>query len=125
MGAVDHRYSINSNEWFDDIGHHGFSQPFSQDGSRVFFFRRRTMEGDPDQLRARAESVGERRGELWVADVRTGQAEPFLPGFEVSTYDISLDDQVIERFLRHAAFELVLSAEIAAEVLHSLAYPRS
>ena len=32
--------------------------------------------------------------------------------------------QVIERFLRHAAFELVLSTEIAAEVLHSLAYPK-
>ena len=30
---------------------------------------------------------------------------------------------MIERFLRHAAFELVLSTEIAAEVLHSLAYP--
>ena len=32
--------------------------------------------------------------------------------------------QVIERFLRYAAFELVLSTEIAAEVLHSLAYPK-
>jgi uncharacterized protein len=32
--------------------------------------------------------------------------------------------QVIKRFLRHAAFELVLSTEIAAEVLHSLAYPK-
>lgn len=32
--------------------------------------------------------------------------------------------QVIERFLRHAAFELLLSREIAAEVLHSLAYPK-
>ena len=32
--------------------------------------------------------------------------------------------QVIERFLRQAAFELVLSTEIAAEVLHSLAYPK-
>jgi putative PIN family toxin of toxin-antitoxin system len=32
--------------------------------------------------------------------------------------------QVIERFLRDAAFELVLSSEIAAEVLHSLAYPK-
>jgi predicted nucleic acid-binding protein len=32
--------------------------------------------------------------------------------------------QVIERFLRHAAFELVLSTEIAAEVLHSLDYPK-
>ena len=32
--------------------------------------------------------------------------------------------QIIERFLRHAAFELVLSAEIAAEILHSVAYPK-
>jgi putative PIN family toxin of toxin-antitoxin system len=32
--------------------------------------------------------------------------------------------QIIERFLRHAAFELVVSTEIAAEVLHSLAYPK-
>ena len=32
--------------------------------------------------------------------------------------------QIIERFLRHAAFELVLSTEIAQEVLHSLAYPK-
>jgi uncharacterized protein len=32
--------------------------------------------------------------------------------------------QIIDRFLRHAAFELVLSTEIAAEVLHSLAYPK-
>jgi uncharacterized protein len=32
--------------------------------------------------------------------------------------------QVIERFLRHAAFELVLSTDIAAEVLHALAYPK-
>jgi putative PIN family toxin of toxin-antitoxin system len=32
--------------------------------------------------------------------------------------------QVIERFLRYAAFELVLSTETAAEVLHSLAYPK-
>ena len=32
--------------------------------------------------------------------------------------------QIIERFLRDAAFELVLSAEIAREVLHSLAYPK-
>jgi putative PIN family toxin of toxin-antitoxin system len=32
--------------------------------------------------------------------------------------------QIIERFLRRAAFQLVLSAEIAAEVLHSLAYPK-
>lgn len=32
--------------------------------------------------------------------------------------------QVIERFLRHPAFELVLSTEIAAEVLHSIAYPK-
>jgi putative PIN family toxin of toxin-antitoxin system len=32
--------------------------------------------------------------------------------------------QVIERFLRHAPCELVLSTEIAAEVLHALAYPK-
>jgi uncharacterized protein len=32
--------------------------------------------------------------------------------------------QIIERFLRHAAFELVLSTEIAAEVLRSLVYPK-
>jgi putative PIN family toxin of toxin-antitoxin system len=32
--------------------------------------------------------------------------------------------QIIERFLRHSAFELVLSTEIAAEILHSLAYPK-
>jgi putative PIN family toxin of toxin-antitoxin system len=32
--------------------------------------------------------------------------------------------QIIERFLRDAAFELVVSAEIAAEVLHALAYPK-
>ena len=32
--------------------------------------------------------------------------------------------QIIERFLRHAVFELVLSAEIAAEILHALAYPK-
>jgi putative PIN family toxin of toxin-antitoxin system len=32
--------------------------------------------------------------------------------------------QVIERFLRHAAFELVLSTEFASEVLRSLAYPK-
>jgi putative PIN family toxin of toxin-antitoxin system len=32
--------------------------------------------------------------------------------------------QVIERFLRHAAFELVLSSDIVAEVLRSLAYPK-
>ena len=32
--------------------------------------------------------------------------------------------QVIERFLRYAAFELVLSTDIAAEVLHALAYPK-
>jgi uncharacterized protein len=32
--------------------------------------------------------------------------------------------QIIERFLRHAAFEVVLSAEIAAEILHALAYPK-
>lgn len=32
--------------------------------------------------------------------------------------------QIIERFLRHGAFELVLSAEIAAEILHALAYPK-
>jgi putative PIN family toxin of toxin-antitoxin system len=32
--------------------------------------------------------------------------------------------QVIERFLRQGAFELVLSTEIAAEVLHALAYPK-
>lgn len=32
--------------------------------------------------------------------------------------------QVIERFLRHAAFELVLSTDIAEKVLHSLAYPK-
>jgi len=32
--------------------------------------------------------------------------------------------QVIERFLRHAAFEFVLSNEIAAEVLRSLGYPK-
>lgn len=32
--------------------------------------------------------------------------------------------QIIERFLRHAEFELVLSAEIAEEILHALAYPR-
>jgi putative PIN family toxin of toxin-antitoxin system len=31
---------------------------------------------------------------------------------------------VIERFVRHAAFELVLSTTIAAEVLHALAYPK-
>jgi hypothetical protein len=31
--------------------------------------------------------------------------------------------QIIERFLRDAAFEPVVSAEIAAEVLHALAYP--
>jgi hypothetical protein len=32
--------------------------------------------------------------------------------------------QIVERFLRHSAFELVLSDEIAAEVLHSLGYPK-
>ena len=32
--------------------------------------------------------------------------------------------RIIERFLRHPAFELILSAEIAAEVLHSLAYAK-
>jgi putative PIN family toxin of toxin-antitoxin system len=32
--------------------------------------------------------------------------------------------QIVEQFLRHAAFELVLSAEIAAEILHALAYPK-
>ena len=32
--------------------------------------------------------------------------------------------QIIERFLRHGAFEVVLSTEIATEVLHSLAYPK-
>jgi uncharacterized protein len=32
--------------------------------------------------------------------------------------------QVIERFLRDAAFELVLSTDIAEETLHSLAYPK-
>jgi predicted nucleic acid-binding protein len=33
--------------------------------------------------------------------------------------------QIIERFLRDAAFELVVSAEITAEVLHALAYPKA
>ena len=32
--------------------------------------------------------------------------------------------QVIQRFLRRGAFELVLSTEIAAELLHALAYPK-
>jgi len=32
--------------------------------------------------------------------------------------------QIIERFLRRAAFELVLSFEVAAEILHALAYPK-
>ena len=32
--------------------------------------------------------------------------------------------QIIERFLRDVAFELVVSNEIAAEVLHALAYPK-
>ena len=32
--------------------------------------------------------------------------------------------QIIERFLRHVAFELVVSNEMAAEVLHSLSYPK-
>jgi uncharacterized protein len=32
--------------------------------------------------------------------------------------------QIIERFLRDAAFEIVLSAEIAEEVLQALAYPK-
>lgn len=32
--------------------------------------------------------------------------------------------QIIERFLRHAAFEIVLSTEIVEEVLEALAYPK-
>jgi putative PIN family toxin of toxin-antitoxin system len=32
--------------------------------------------------------------------------------------------QLVERFLRDAAFELVLSPGVAAETLHSLAYPK-
>ena len=32
--------------------------------------------------------------------------------------------QIIERFLRDAAFEIVLSAEIVEEVLQALAYPK-
>lgn len=32
--------------------------------------------------------------------------------------------QIVERFLRNQAFELVLSAEIAEEVLQALAYPK-
>ena len=32
--------------------------------------------------------------------------------------------QIIERFLRHAAFEIILSAEIVDEVLQALAYPK-
>lgn len=32
--------------------------------------------------------------------------------------------QIVERFLRHAAFEVVLSAEIVDEVLRALAYPK-
>jgi hypothetical protein len=33
--------------------------------------------------------------------------------------------QIIERFLREAAFEIVLSAEIVEEVLQGLAYPKT
>lgn len=32
--------------------------------------------------------------------------------------------RIVERLLRHQAFELVLSAEIVAEVLQALAYPK-
>jgi hypothetical protein len=32
--------------------------------------------------------------------------------------------QIVERFLRDAAFEIILSAEIVAEVLQALAYPK-
>jgi putative PIN family toxin of toxin-antitoxin system len=32
--------------------------------------------------------------------------------------------QIVDRFLRNAAFEIVLSAEIVEEVLQALAYPR-
>ncbi len=32
--------------------------------------------------------------------------------------------QIIERFLRNAAFEIILSAEIVEEVLQALAYPK-
>jgi uncharacterized protein len=32
--------------------------------------------------------------------------------------------QIVERFLRNAAFEIILSAEIVEEVLQALAYPK-
>jgi serine/threonine protein kinase len=60
-----------------------FVQPFSADGSTLFYLARR----------GGVRSVGpfERSGELWRTDLATGYSEVVVPGFDIVAYDVSRD----------------------------------
>jgi serine/threonine protein kinase len=70
--------------FLDANSHFGFSRPFSPDGTRLFYQRRR------EASRA-TPGGGEYTGELWLADLATGQQEQLLPGLEVYGYDVAPD----------------------------------
>jgi serine/threonine protein kinase/Tol biopolymer transport system component len=74
--------------FLDANSHFGFSRPFSSDGARLFYQRRR------EASRA-TPGGGEFTGELWSADLRTGQKEQLLPGREVYGYDVAPDDSQV------------------------------
>jgi hypothetical protein len=74
--------------FLDANSHFGYSRPFSPDGTLLFFQRRR------EASRA-TPGGGEFTGELWAADIATGQQENLLPGHEVYGYDVARDGSAV------------------------------
>ena len=60
-----------------------FVQPFSADGTTLFYLARRRG--------VRSLGLDERSGELWRTDLETGRSESVVPGFDILAYDVSRD----------------------------------
>jgi len=68
------------------------SSAFSRDGKRLFYVQLRQQEGG---LPSREGPYLCQRGELWSAELDSGRSERLLPGFRVTGYALSSDDQRI------------------------------
>jgi dipeptidyl aminopeptidase/acylaminoacyl peptidase len=65
----------------------GVAQPFLAGGRLLYLVRHGPV--------VRFTGPGERAGELWETDPRTGRSEPLFPGVQVTGYDVSRDGSEI------------------------------
>ena len=82
-GDGDREISREGYAFLPRLPNSGMSQPFAPDGRSLLYLVR--------QGAVQFAGTGERAGELWMADLMTGQSRALLPGFSVIGYDISRD----------------------------------